>query len=164
MDRALDSLSSDFRPLVDRLLAKLVERGVMVMICQTSRTPDEAAANLANGTSATSHSKHLPRKLRGVGLGMTGTPDDDKADAIDLCPYDVYQLVGPDKLQWTDDVKGHPAFAVIQDVGETLAMRSGAPWKAPHDPGHLEFLFPGERHADIPTTSAAFPDHGVVSS
>jgi hypothetical protein len=158
MDRALDSLSSEFRPHVDRVLARLVERGVMVLIVQTSRTLAEHQANIANGTSRTSMSKHLPRGLRGR---ANGTPDDDRCDAIDLCPYDFYALNGPDKLAWDDTGLGAGAWAAIQDVGEAEGLRCGSRWHDPHDPGHLELLFDGERHADIPPTSAAWLKHGV---
>lgn len=144
MDRALDSLSSDFKPLAIEVLARLVERGVMTMIVQTSRTPAEHQANLAAGTSATPHSKHLPRKLRGI---VSGTADDAKADAIDLCPYATFQLVGADKLQWATDTspEAKAAWTAIRDVGEMLGLRSGARWLHPHDPGHLEFVFESER-------------------
>lgn len=159
MDRQLDSLSSDFKPIVMDILARLVERGVMVLIVQTSRTLAEHQNNLANGTSSAPLSKHLPRQIRGL---VAGTADDAKADAIDLCPYDVYQLAGPDKLKWTDaDMAGQAAFAAIRDLGEAHGLRSGARWTTPHDPGHLELLFAGERHADIPATSAAYLAHGV---
>lgn len=144
MDRALDSLSSAFKPLVIEVLARLVERGVMIMIVQTSRTLAEHQANLAAGTSATTHSKHLPRKLRGI---VGGTADDEKADAIDLCPYSTYALVGADKLQWATDTspEAKTAWTAIRDIGEMLGLRSGARWRQPHDPGHLEFVFESER-------------------
>jgi len=135
MDRALDSLSSDFKPLAIEVLARLVERGICVLIVQTSRTVAEHQANLANGTSKTAHSKHLPRRLRRL---VTRTADNDKADAIDLCPYAIYQLHGPDKLQWDD---ADPAWAVIGELGEALGLRWGGRWKDPHDPGHLEYVF-----------------------
>lgn len=160
MDRALDSLSTDFKPVVIEILARLVERGVHVMIVQTSRTPEEHQANLANGTSATPHSKHLPRRLRGR---IEGTADDDKADAIDLCPFSVWQLAGPDKLQWSEATpEAAAAFEAIRDLGEAMGLRSGARWTSPHDPGHLEWLFPGERYRDIPASSAAFLAHGLT--
>jgi hypothetical protein len=156
MDRSLDSLSSDFLPLAMELLARLAERGIAVMIVQTSRTAAEAAANSASGASATTHSKHLSRSLRGRG---TGGADDGKADAMDLCPYDVYQLAGPDKLQWTDDTKGHPAFAAIGEEAERLRLRWGGRWRQPYDPGHVELLFAGERYPDIPAAAPAAADH-----
>ena len=49
MSRALDDLSSEFRPLVFQVLARLVEHGYPVMIVQTLRTAAEHQANLASG-------------------------------------------------------------------------------------------------------------------
>jgi hypothetical protein len=146
MDRSLDSLSSDFKPLAIEVLARLVERHICVLIVQTSRTLAEHKINLANGTSSTLRSKHLPRSMRGF---ETGTADDHKADAIDLCPFDEYQLHGPDKLMWN---AADPAWVEIGDVGEMLGLRWGGRWKNPHDPGHLEYVFPVNgflgRHAE----------------
>lgn len=161
MDRALDSLSSDFKPILIDVLARLVERGIAVMIVQTSRTAAEHAANLTSGASAVSVSKHEPRKLRGH---ISGTADDTKADAIDLCPYSTYQLKGEDKLQWSDDdsPEAQAAFAAIGEIGEAHGLRWGGRWTSPHDPGHLEYLFPNERYRDIPVTSAAYREHGIV--
>lgn len=161
MDRALDSLSSEFKPIIIDVLARLVERGVAVMIVQTSRTQAEHLENLASGASAVSISKHEPRKLRGI---IVGTAEDLKADAIDLCPYATYQLKGGDKLQWADDdsPEAIAAFAAIGDIGEAHGLRWGGRWSKPHDPGHLEFLFPTERYRDIPVTSAAYREHGIV--
>lgn len=161
MDRALDSLSSDMLPVAMRVLARLVERGVPVLIVQTSRTMAEHQANLASGASATARSKHLPRYLRG--FTPTDEADLDKADAIDLVPYDVFQSGGADKLAWsdTDNPTHQRMFAIIGEVGEAHGLRWGGRWKTPHDPGHLEWLFAGERYADIPSTAAAFPIHGV---
>jgi hypothetical protein len=141
MDRNLDSLSSDFRPKIDRVLAKLVERNVPVMIVQTSRTMEEHRANLANGTSRTSLSKHLLRSMRGFN---TGTPDDAKCDAIDLCPWEHYEIHGPDKLAWIEHAtpESTAAFAAIGEIGEAEGCRWGGRWIDPHDPGHLEFIFP----------------------
>lgn len=162
MDRALDSLSTDFKPVAIELLARLVERGVHVLIVQTSRTLAEHQQNLANGTSATAHSKHLPRRLRGL---IVGTADDDKADAMDLCPFEVWQIAGPDKLQWSEATpEGKAAFEAIRDIAESLGLRSGGRWVRPHDPGHVEWLFAGERYRDIPITSAAWLQHGVTNT
>lgn len=161
MDRALDSLSSDFRPIVDKILAKLVERRVAVMIVQTSRTPEQAAANVANKTSATIHSKHLPRFLRGP---VHPEVDLSKCDAIDLCPFETYQMFGDEKLHWTDDdsPQAKAAWGAIGEEAEKLAnARWGGRWHAPHDPGHIEFLFPGEHYEDIPSSAAAYIMHGL---
>lgn len=139
MDRALDSLSSDFKPIIMDVLARLMERGIPVMIVQTGRTLEEHHANLKSGASAIALSKHLPRKLRGI---IAGTADDEKADAIDLCPYLTFQLCGPDKLNWADNdsPEAVAAFKVIGELGEAHGLRWGGRWTKPHDPGHLELV------------------------
>ncbi len=137
MDRALDSLSSDLKPLIIEVLARLTERGIPVLIVQTGRTPEEQQANLASGASKILASKHLPRALRGI---ISGTADDKKSDAIDLCPYATYNICGPDKLAWKDDdsPEAAKAFQAIGEIGELLGLRWGGRWHDPHDPGHLE--------------------------
>lgn len=65
--------------------------------------------------------------------------DRDKADAMDLAPFDQYQLHGPDKLQWNAH---DAAFGIIAEEAEKLGLRSGVRWKAPFDPGHAELLMP----------------------
>lgn len=139
MDRALDSLSSQFKPIIIDVLARLAERGIPVMIVQTSRTPEEQKANLASGASKVLLSKHLPRKLRGI---VTGTADDEKADAVDLCPFATYNICGPDKLAWKDDdsPEAAAAFKAIGELGEAHGLRWGGRWTSPHDPGHLELI------------------------
>jgi len=132
MSRALNDLSLPFRLKVFELLARLVERGIAVMIVDTLRTPQEHAANLAKGVSWTKLSKHLPRKDRGW---PTTDADAEKSDAIDLCPYELYASQGPDKLQWS---AVDPAWNIIRDEAEKLGLRSGARWKQ-KDLGHVEF-------------------------
>lgn len=139
-NRSLDALSSDFRPRVFELLARLVERGILVKIVQTSRTMEEHLQNVANGTSRTSLSKHLPRRMRGL---TTDVANLDKCDAIDVCPYDFYQLHGANKLQWKSD---DPAFRVIGEEAEKLDLRWGGRWHDPPDPGHCELILsPADR-------------------
>lgn len=132
-DRSLDSLSSEFYPLACELIARVVARGFAIMIVQTSRTPTEHEQNLANGTSSVSFSKHLPRRLRGMTSGL----DLSRADAMDIAPYEVYQLSGPDKLQWNAK---HPAWLVIGEEAEKLGLRWGGRWNSPVDPGHVELV------------------------
>ena len=134
MSRALDDLSTAFRPLACEVLARLVERQALVMIIDTLRTLAEHRANLANGTSRTARSKHLPRLMRGF---AETDPDAGKSDAIDLAPWEVWQAHGPDKLSWDPT---HPTFAIIGDIGESLGLRWGGRWADPHDPGHLELV------------------------
>lgn len=116
MSRRLDDLSPAFRPLAVELLARLMEAGIPVAIIDTLRTLEEQKANLAKGVSWTLRSKHL-----------TG-------DAIDVCPYDVFALHGPDKLQWdaTD-----PIWARVGQIGEACGLVWGGRWTV-RDLGHFE--------------------------
>lgn len=142
-DRSLDSLSSAFYVSACEWVARVTARGVAVMIVQTSRTATEHAANLAAGTSGTSFSLHLPRRLRVSTL--KGLPEDElgmdaeKADAMDIAPYEIYQAHGPDKLNWNAD---DPAFGIIGEEAERVGLRWGGRWRFPRDPGHAELLLP----------------------
>jgi peptidoglycan L-alanyl-D-glutamate endopeptidase CwlK len=120
VSRRLDDLDPRFRPLAVELLARCVEAGIMVMIVDTLRTPEEHAANLARGVSWTTKSKHL------TGL------------AIDVCPYETFDLHGPDKLAWS----ASPAvWEPIGLIGEKLGLRWGGRWKV-KDWGHFELVVP----------------------
>lgn len=133
MSRRLDDLSSHMLPLATLLIARVVERGVAIVIVDTLRTAAEHERNLIAGTSTATLSRHLPRRLRRT--CALDDPDREKADAIDLAPYAIYQLQGPDKLQWdaTD-----PVWQVIGEEVERLGLVWGGRWKRPHDPGHAE--------------------------
>ena len=122
MSRRLDDLSPRFRPLAVELLARLTEAGIPVMVIDTLRTPEEHAANLAKGVSWTTRSKHLD------------------GDAIDICPWAVYDVAGPDKLLWD---AGHPVWARIGAIGESLGLRWGGRWKQ-KDMGHFEYVAPAD--------------------
>lgn len=118
MSRRLDDLSPRLKPLAIELLARCVEQGIMVMIVDTLRTPDEQAANVARGVSWTLQSKHL-----------TG-------DAIDICPYAIYSLHGPDKLQWD---AGDPVWRRLGAIGEALGLKWGVVKRGVQvDPGHFQ--------------------------
>lgn len=119
MSRRLDDLSTRFKPVAIELLARCVENGIHVLIVDTLRTPEEHAANLAKGVSWTKHSRHLD------------------GDAIDICPYETYQLRGPDKLAWNDG----PTWERIGAIGEALGLRWGGRWKV-KDLGHFEYVAP----------------------
>jgi peptidoglycan L-alanyl-D-glutamate endopeptidase CwlK len=116
MSRRLDDLSPRMLPLAMQLIARCVEAGIMVMIIDTRRTLDEQKTNMARGVSWTLNSKHL-----------TG-------DAIDICPYSVYDLSGPDKLNWDP---GDPIWQKIGAIGEGLGLTWGGRWKQA-DMGHFE--------------------------
>jgi hypothetical protein len=105
----------------------------MVLIVDTLRTSEEHAENLKNGTSKATFSKHLPRYLRGKPSIVLS--DSGKSDAMDIAPYEVYALHGPDKLKW--DVSD-PVWKVIGEIVESVGLTWGGRWKSPHDPGHME--------------------------
>lgn len=129
MSRALNDLHPRFRPIAVELLARIVEAKIPVMIIDTLRTPEEHKANLANGTSKVKHSKHLD------GL------------AIDLCPYEVYDAYGPDKLGWdTSNPDMLKLWQIMGKIGKDLGCRWGGDWKKKStdklgwDPGHFEYV------------------------
>lgn len=116
MDRTLDSLATDFKPLAFAFLARLVEARIPVVIVNTRRTAAEQAEALATGHSWVPRSKHQD------GLAM------------DVCPLLTFQLHGYNKLQWdTTDL----AWATIGRLAEGLGLRWGGRWTPP-DPGHVE--------------------------
>lgn len=135
MSRALDDLSSPFRPKVVELIARLVERGQHFLIVDTLRTEAEHLENLAKGVSWTPRSKHLPRALRGW---PRTDIDAQKSDAIDFCPYEQWHAYGPDKLSWEPV---HPFWNILRDEAVKLGLRSGATWKQ-KDLGHVELSNP----------------------
>lgn len=92
------------RPLADKFLAKLMEARIPVMIVDTLRTVEEQKANVAKGVSWTMNSKHL-----------TG-------DAIDVAPYDIYDLHGPDKAEWDDE---DPIWQKIGPIGQSCGLTWG---------------------------------------
>lgn len=118
MSRKLNDLSPRFRPYAIELLARLCEAGIPCQIIQTLRTPEEHAANLAKGVSWVKHSKHLD------------------GDAIDICPYEIYAVNGPDKLLWD---ASHSAWQTVGRIGESLGLRWGGRWQQ-RDMGHFEYI------------------------
>ncbi|RJO66388.1 MAG: hypothetical protein C4523_12650 [Myxococcales bacterium] len=125
MSRALDDLCPHFRPLVFEFLARLTEAGIAVMIVDTLRSEQEHAANLAKGASWIQRSKHLPQPHCC-----------NKSHALDVCPYEVYNIAGPDKLNWDHKT---PVWGRIILMGENLGLRSGKHFPKP-DLGHFEFM------------------------
>ena len=123
MSRALNDLSPRFRSKVFEFIARCTEAGIPLLIVDTLRTPEEQEANLAKGVSWTTHSKHLPQ------------PPDNKSLAIDVVPYSLYQLAGPDKLAWD---AANPVWPKIGEIGEHLGMTWGGRCKQ-KDMGHFEY-------------------------
>lgn len=158
-DRSLDSLSTDCYPLATEWIARVVARGVAVLIVQTSRTLAEHQANLAAGTSGTTRSMHLPRHLRWPAGHLLLDVDREKADALDLAPYEVYQLYGPDKLQWDAT---HPVWGILGEECERVGLRWGGRWRVPFDPGHGELIVPWKAHYLAAERARPWPDSRTV--
>lgn len=118
MNTSLDSLDPRFRPLAVLLLARTVEARIPVMIVNTRRTDAEQETALATGVSWVKRSKHQD------GL------------AIDIAPYEVFQMYGSDKLQWHAN---DPVWLTLGKIGEALGLRWGGRWKQ-KDLGHFEYV------------------------
>lgn len=124
MTRNIHDLSPQVYPKFCEFLAELVNAKISVMIVSVLRTEEEQLENIKNGVSWTVNSKHLPQ------------PPDGKSHAIDVCPYDIYQLHGPDKLKWdANDI----IWKQIGEIGESIGLKWGGRWKV-RDMGHFELL------------------------
>lgn len=123
MTKSLDDLTPESRPTFDTFLAKLTEAGIPVMVIDVLRTPEEQAKNIKKGVSWTTHSKHLPQ------------PPSMKSAAIDICPFQTWNLYGSNKLQW--DARDH-VWEKIGKIGEGCGLTWGGRWKE-KDLGHFEF-------------------------
>ncbi len=122
MSRVLNDLNLFFRSQVVEFLARLVEADIHVKILDTLRTPEEQEENIKKGVSWTKNSKHLPN------------PVDGKAQAIDVCPYEVFQIEGFDKLLW-DGSK--PVWQKIGSIGKSVGLKWGGDWSK-KDYSHFE--------------------------
>jgi len=92
------------------------------------RTPAEAKANTAKGTSQTTHSKHLP------------SPPDGLARAVDLCPYPKVQNgLQVDMAGWATqpEVLGRwwtlRALMMLAAAEQGLTLRWGGDWDSDLD-------------------------------
>ena len=128
MSRRLDDLDPRMRFVVVEFLARCVEAKIPILILDTIRTNKEQEANIAKGVSWTKNSKHLPRRPSG------------KSYAIDVAPYYMFNMYGPDKLQWDGS---DPVWQRIGAIGEGLGLVWGGRWKK-KDMGHFEHPKAGE--------------------
>jgi len=137
MSRLLDDLHPRSRPQFFELLARATEAGIPLMIVFTGRTREEQAALYAIGRTDgqpaskqvtwTLDSKHVMSPLQNM-----------KSLAIDVCPFETFELHGPDKLQWSG---ADPVWQKIGAIGEGVGLLWGGRWKTP-DLGHFEFTGP----------------------
>lgn len=124
MDTSLDDLDPRFKPLAIELLARLVERKILVIIINTYRTDAEQATAVATGHSWVARSKHQDRL------------------AIDIAPYDTYIQHGANKILWDTS---NPVWLQIGEIGESLGLKWGGRYHPidangiGKDPGHFEF-------------------------
>lgn len=127
MNTSLETLDPVFRPLAERLLARMVEARIPVLIVNTRRTAQEQADAVARGVSWVPHSKH------------------EDGLAIDIVPYDTYLAHGADKLNWNT---ADPIWLVLGTIGESLGLRWGGRFSPINavgigkDPGHFEYVAP----------------------
>lgn len=129
MTRNLSDCSAELRPLIDRLLIRLADDKVSVMVVSVLRTMEEHRANLAKGVSSAVLSFHLPRHLRVPGLPLDHL-DYFKSDAVDLAV-----LSDTGRIDWDTN---NPGWMTIGHHAEALGLEWGGRWKKPFDPGHVQ--------------------------
>lgn len=118
MSRSLDDLCACCRPRFERYLELASENFnfEMIVTC-TERTPAAQAQALANGTSKTLRSKHLPQKVC------------KKSHALDAVPKHLARL-----KFWAPE---HPDWERLGKLGEALGLqwggRWGGKWRRPTD-------------------------------
>lgn len=131
MTRALNDLDYRAKNVMMEMIARASEAGIPLMIINVLRTVEEQADNIAKGVSWTPNSLHLPQK------------PDGKSLAIDVCPYQQFELHGSNKLMWNAD---DPVWEQLAVIGERLGLRSGYRWKQ-KDCGHMEYASMSERRS-----------------
>lgn len=127
----LDLLHPDFRALAVLFLARCAERRIPVVIVETWRSEEAHQEDLENGRSWIAKSKHqntIVRSLGGVKLA------DPAGLAIDIAPYETYELHGANKLEWDAD---DPIWQALGELGEGVGMKWGGRWKV-KDLGHFQ--------------------------
>lgn len=133
--RSLDLLHPDFRVLADRLLVKCIEARIMVMVVETWRSQASHEEDVKDGRSWTTRSKHQ-NTIGRAELQELLHREAPASLAIDIAPYDQYQLHGSDKLQWDAD---DPIWQKLGKIGESLGLKWGGRFKTvPPDMAHFE--------------------------
>lgn len=119
-------LDSRMRQKAFELIAGCAEAGIQVMIVTTGRTYEEQKDAVARGVSWTMQSKHLPQ------------PPENKSLAIDIAPFSIWELHGPDKIQWDSS---DPVWAKIGAIGQSIGLKWGVVINGVQkDPGHFEYI------------------------
>lgn len=134
MGRSLDELHSKALPSVNAFLAKLMEEQIPVVIVTTGRTQEEQNEKYAQGRTKpgqivtwTLDSLHVMSEKRGF-----------KSCAIDICPFETFQIAGPDKLNWKDG----EIWDRIGAIGQSFGLKWGVIGKdgIRKDKGHFEYI------------------------
>ena len=138
--RRLDLLHPDFRPMAERFLAKCVGAGIMVMVVETWRSQEAHEEDVKNGRSWVAKSKHQNiEKGDAVNVlekgGILYPVVSPASLAIDVAPYEQYQLYGADKLQWDG---AEPVWQKLGKIGESVGLKWGGRWKRRRDFAHFE--------------------------
>lgn len=137
--KALNLLHPDFQPRAERLLARCVEAGIMIMIVETWRSQAAHEEDVKNGRSWVKKSKHQNTITKIIPTVLMKTLKIDNCFipaslAIDIAPYSQYQLHGSDKLQWDGD---DPVWQKLGKIGKSLGLRWGGRWQTA-DMAHFE--------------------------
>ena len=123
--RKLDDLDSRLKPIVFELLSRCIEVQIPLLIYGTLRDKEQQKHNIEMKVSWTMNSKHLPQSPEGKSL------------AIDIVPFEIFQLHGPDKLNWNEK---DPVWKKIGAIGESLGLKWGVIIKGQRkDLGHFEY-------------------------
>lgn len=144
--RDLDLLHPDILPMAYKFLALCVEARIMIVIVETWRSTEAHEEDVKNGSSWVKKSKHQNTITKKIDLSMevleaplsqlTVYP---AALAIDVAPYDQYQLHGPNKLQWDGN---DPVWLRLGKIGESVGLKWGGRWETvPPDMAHFQAPF-----------------------
>lgn len=116
-DHNLDHLSDAFRPKAFEILARLTEAGIPCRLIETLRSEEAHAEDVANGRSWVKRSKH------------------QDGNAIDVCPYLIFDAHGANKLNWN---AADPIWKQLGAAGKRVAgVGWGGDWTRA-DLGHFE--------------------------
>lgn len=140
MSRSLDDLHIKSRPAFFAFLARATEAGIPLQIVFTGRTATEQAALYAIGrTDGQPASKQVTWTLDSK--HVMSAKQEGKSLAIDVCPFDTYQLHGDDKLKWDDT---DPVWAKLGEIGQSVALKWGVVDSGGRrkDLGHFEYIGP----------------------
>jgi hypothetical protein len=129
--RALNLLHPDFRPIVDRFIARCVEERIAIVIVETWRSQEAHEEDLKNGRSWVKKSKHQHEIETVSENGYHYIP---APLAIDIAPYSVYDLHGDDKLQWD---KKDFVWQELGSIGKGIGLVWGGDW-AVEDMAHFQ--------------------------